>query len=251
MATAVPLCQSCQEETKYHCLSCQASVCNRSECSVPAPEETPNWKAGSRVAFCMTCKTGGKNTAAEKPEVNRTKAALTRQDRLKTSKSNLKSHGGTKEKVTEKRKCMSLQQRVELINYAKDHPKEGYRKIADKFGIGRTQAHKILKERKEILASYESQLQSNNQKRVRCGKYSVVNEALRDWYVICRNSNIPVSGTMLQEEALMIAEKMGISGFAASNGWLESFKKQHNLHHMAIAGEDGDVKDETIESWNE
>ena len=45
--------------------------------------------------------------------------------------------------------------------------------------------------------------------------------------------------------------KMGISGFAASNGWLESFKKQHNLHHMAIAGEDGDVKDETIESWNE
>ena len=56
---------------------------------------------------------------------------------------------------------------------------------------------------------------------------------------------------MLQEEALMIAEKMGISGFAASNEWLESFKKQHNLHHMAIAGEDGDVKDETIESWNE
>ena len=56
---------------------------------------------------------------------------------------------------------------------------------------------------------------------------------------------------MLQEEALMIVEKMGISDFAASNGWLESFKKQHNLHHMAIAGEDGDVKDETIESWNE
>ena len=28
---------------------------------------------------------------------------------------------------------------------------------------------------------------------------------------------------------------MGISGFAASNGWIESFKKQHNLHYMAIA----------------
>ena len=34
-------------------------------------------------------------------------------------------------------------------------------------------------------------------------------------------------------------------------GSVESFKKQHNLHHMAIAGEDGDVKDKTIESWNE
>lgn len=60
-----------------------------------------------------------------------------------------------------------------------------------------------------------------------------------------------VSGKMLQEEALMIAEKMGISGFAASNGWLEFSKKQHNLHLIAIAGKDGDVKDETIESWNE
>lgn len=31
MATAVPLCHNCQEETKYHCLSCPASVhvCNR------------------------------------------------------------------------------------------------------------------------------------------------------------------------------------------------------------------------------
>lgn len=150
MATAVPLCQSCQEEKKYHCLSCQASVCNRSGCSVPAPEETPN--AGSKVAFCMTCKTSSKNTAADKPALNRTKAALIRQDSLKTSKSSLKSHGGTKEKLTEKRKCLNFQQRVELINYANDHPKEVHRQIADKFGIGRTQTHKILKERKEILA---------------------------------------------------------------------------------------------------
>lgn len=130
MATAVPLCHNCQEETKYHCLSCPASVhvCNRSECYIPAPKETPNWKADSRVVFCMTCKTGGKNTASEKPDVNRIKAALTRQDRLKTITVKLptKSHDGTKEKVTEKWKCMSLQQRVELINYAKDHPKEGY-----------------------------------------------------------------------------------------------------------------------------
>ena len=34
------------------------------------------------------------------------------------------------------------------------------------------------------------------------------------------------------------------------NGWLESFKKQHNLHHMAIAGEDKNMKDKTIKIWN-
>ena len=39
-----------------------------------------------------------------------------------------------------------------MINYAKNHPKEGYRGVAEKFGIGRTQAQKTLKEKEVILA---------------------------------------------------------------------------------------------------
>ena len=46
---------------------------------------------------------------------------------------------------------------------------------------------------------------------------------------------------MLQEEALIIAEKLGIEGFAASNGWLESFKKTQNISTMSVAREEGDV----------
>jgi hypothetical protein len=46
---------------------------------------------------------------------------------------------------------------------------------------------------------------------------------------MCRNSNIPVSGPMLQEEALIIAERLEIKSFTASNGRLEKFKKQHNI----------------------
>ena len=56
---------------------------------------------------------------------------------------------------------------------------------------------------------------------------------------------------MLQEEALLIAEKLGIRGFTASNGWLQRFKQRYNLQKMAIAGEDVDVSKETLESWNE
>ena len=59
------------------------------------------------------------------------------------------------------------------------------------------------------------------------------------------------SGKMLQEEALLIAEKLGISGFTASNEWLQRFKQHYNLQKMANAGEDGDVSEETLESWNE
>lgn len=72
---------------------------------------------------------------------------------------------------TARRKCLSLQQ-----NYARKHPKEGYRKVAEKFGIGRTQSQKILKDREEILAQYESDMQLTK-KRFCTAKYSDVNEA--------------------------------------------------------------------------
>ena len=36
--------------------------------------------------------------------------------------------------------------RVDLIKYTKDHPNAGYHKAAEHFGVGRTQAQKILKE---------------------------------------------------------------------------------------------------------
>ena len=63
-----------------------------------------------------------------------------------------------------------------MINCARNQPKEGYRKVAEKFGIGRTQAKKILKNRKEILAQYESDMQLTK-KRFCTAKYSDVNEA--------------------------------------------------------------------------
>ena len=56
---------------------------------------------------------------------------------------------------------------------------------------------------------------------------------------------------MVQEEAQIIAEKLEVSGFAASNGWLESFKHQHNICNMTVAGEEGGVNPDTIQSWNE
>lgn len=249
--STVRFCQSCKAETKYICLICQGPICNRPECALFLPEETPNWKSGSSVSACLSCNTNSEsnpNDDAKNDVAVIAPQASIAQSRAKPRKRASQPSGA---KETAKRNCLSLQQRVEMINYAKNHPNEGYRKVAEIFCIGRRQAQKILKERRAILAQYESNVQSSNQKRVRSAKYSDVNEALWDWYTLCRESNIPVDGTMLQEEALIIAEKLGISGFTASNGWLQRFKQRYNLQEMATAGEDGDVSMETLESWNE
>ena len=56
---------------------------------------------------------------------------------------------------------------------------------------------------------------------------------------------------MLQEEGLVIAEKLRVDGFVASDGWLERFKNAHNISTMAVAGEEADFSPRTLESWKE
>lgn len=68
---------------------------------------------------------------------------------------------------------------------------------------------------------------------------------------MCRSSNIPVSGSMLQEEATLIAAKLEISDFVTSNGWLKKIKQKYSNCNKTVAGEVGDVSKEMMESWNE
>ena len=82
-------------------------------------------------------------------------------------------------------------------------------------------------------------------------KYYNTDQAVWEWYTMCRKSNVPVSGPKIHEEALLIAERLEIKDFTASNGWLEKFKKKHNICIMTVAGEEGDVRPETLESWSE
>ena len=97
------------------------------------------------------------------------------------------------------------------------------------------------------MDAYASNETPNHAKRKRSFKYSDVNQAVWDWYIMCRNSNIPVSGSMLQEEATLIAEKLETADFVASNGWLEKFKQKYRVCNKMVAGEAGDVSKETMD----
>ena len=60
-----------------------------------------------------------------------------------------------------------------------------------------------------------------------------VNEAVYTWYWLARQRNIPISGPLVQEEALQIAKTIDPeTKFKASNDWLESFKRRHNLKQL-------------------
>ena len=44
---------------------------------------------------------------------------------------------------------------------------------------------------------------------------------------------------------------MGKPDFKGTNGWLEKWKKCHNIRKLAVCGESGDVQGNTVDSWKE
>ena len=249
-------CIQCGTDTAYTCLTCKVAVCNKSgKCSVFAPETVEGWKAGYCVGNCMKCndnlrlKNDETRRSFEIVSVKNPTCGSNRGDVSARKTETVKP----KAKATSKRQYLDLSQRVELLAFHKKTPTFGVRKLAEKFGCGKTQVSLILKSEKQILAEWESNEGRPGKKRGRQQNFPHVNDCLWKWYVTCRNSNIPVSGPMLQEEALLIAQKLGEDtvNFAASNGWLDRWKKRYNITQMNVAGEEGDVNEETMTSWAE
>ena len=52
---------------------------------------------------------------------------------------------------------------------------------------------------------------------------------------------------------LVTAQRLGEDtvNFSASNGWLDRWNKRYSITQMNVAGEEGDVNEETMTSWAE
>lgn len=134
------------------------------------------------------------------------------------------------------RTCLSLEEKIKVLDYAAQHPNMGSRKIADHFGIGKTAASNILKEGNKLRKDFETF--KGTYKKRRHGKYHVINEILYHWYGKCTSANIYPDGSLLQIEAMEIKKRLDkeeLSEFSASNGWLESWKKTYGIRETRLA----------------
>ena len=134
---------------------------------------------------------------------------------------------------------LSIEQKLKVLDYAKDNPKESCRTLSTKFSVGKTQIAAILKNETELRAAYATY--RGNNKRARQGRYQEINEALYKWYSSARESLVPINGPMLQEEAAEIAKqpaaKPEYAEFMASSGWREKWKNAYGISHPGGGGE--------------
>jgi hypothetical protein len=126
-------------------------------------------------------------------------------------------------KIKRKYKSVDLEIKYKVINDISNGDK--YEEVVKRYNLGGTYTvSKFVKNKEKIIKSYESQ-SHKNKVRVREPKFKLVEEALVKFLEEFKNdTNLPVSGNLLKEQALFFAEKFGVKGeFKASDGWLQKF----------------------------
>ena len=97
-------------------------------------------------------------------------------------------------------------------------------KVAEKYSLRQYQHDCYLE-----INAFQSGGVSTKSKNVRVGK----RKALLDWFNRMQINNLPISGTILKEEAISYAEELQAEKFRASNGCLERWKAKSNVYFKA------------------
>ena len=88
----------------------------------------------------------------------------------------------------------------------------------------------ILKRKLEYIQRYEENENELQYRKIHKTNNIDINQAILEWFKKMRGINALISRPMLKEEALDFAKKFGLERFSASNGCLESFKKNLVWH---------------------
>lgn len=149
--------------------------------------------------------------------------------------------------IKKKRNDLDLQTKIKILKDVDLNIKR--KEIANKYGIDASTLSKLVKNRETVEHNFSLSISALNGKRSRESPYTNIDEALTKWFQQVRSAGIPVSGPVLGEAAEKIANEMGMTEWKCSNGFLERFKKRHNISFKVISGESASVNPDTINDW--
>ncbi|XP_075403077.1 uncharacterized protein LOC142445284 [Tenrec ecaudatus] len=122
---------------------------------------------------------------------------------------------------------LSLKEKLDVVKMITEE-KKTVKEAVIKFKCGKSQIYSIIKEKDKIIEKYMSSA-NINVKKGRDGNYAEINKSVFEWFLQASAQNIPISGPILQAKAKEMAKLLKVDGFSASNGWLQSFKKNHGI----------------------
>lgn len=147
-------------------------------------------------------------------------------------------------------KCLTLEEKLRLIAEVEKSEKKK-KDIAEQFGIPPSTLSTILKNKAALLEKASDYDGHSQRKRLTTCIYADVDEATIKWVNSARGRNIPLSGTIIREKAKEFAEALGHEDFSCSVGWLDKFKKRHNIVQKSICGESAAVDLQVRDIWQQ
>ena len=153
--------------------------------------------------------------------------------------------------ASRKRKILSLEERIKVIERS-EKGMETAKSIAESLGVGKTQIRSIFLDKEKIIETWKQGVCGSDRKYIKARNcaFKDVNELVWEWFTIARSKNIPITGRLIQEKALMFSEERNEDGFKASNGWLEAWRKRYSVKSCVLSGEAADVSDDIISDWS-
>jgi hypothetical protein len=102
----------------------------------------------------------------------------------------------------------------------------------------------VVKNCKETERRYVLSGPFSEQKSLKHLLQKKLESALTAWFKQARDRNASIDGTHHKERALHIAAYLERANFFASNGWIDRFKRRHNIVYSILSGEGRSVDSE-------
>ena len=151
------------------------------------------------------------------------------------------------------RKTFKIEEKVKILDELKSG--DGATVIARRYGVNESSIRSIKNNEEKIRKAYACPDISKDTRHIKAPVYNEMQEALVIWLEDVQRRELPLSGAMIQSQALIIKrkieEKAGIkeseSKFTASAGWLQKFIKRVGLRNVSYSGEASSANKEAAE----
>jgi predicted DNA-binding protein YlxM (UPF0122 family) len=124
---------------------------------------------------------------------------------------------------------LTVRKKLEVVESV-ERDKKSYSIVAKQFEISKSSVGTIIKRKNELL-EYKKQNRNLEYKKICMNPFSEeLDQRVWKWFADARVQNILIHGEAIQAKALEVATILNPEmGFQASDGWLEKFKRRHNI----------------------
>lgn len=146
-----------------------------------------------------------------------------------------------------KRKCITLEEKIKIIRAIEGGQTQS--KVRRIFNLSKSTVNTIWKTKESNILAFEKY--SSETKKLRKVTREDVDQALLKWFTLQRNMNVPLTGAILQAKAEEFAKLFDNGDFSCSVGWIERFKKRHDITFGKNCGEASSVSSSVVSQWIE